>query len=64
MILLNIGNIIELFLLVVVILWIRKQNMQQNIQPSLSKNKIKNLKLLLNILKNIKISNLFFLTLY
>ncbi len=42
--LLNIGIIIEIFLLVIVILWISKKNMQQNRQPSLSKKTIKNLK--------------------
>jgi hypothetical protein len=34
----------EIFLLGVVILWISKQNIQQNRQPSLSKRTIKNLK--------------------
>ena len=40
----NIGIIIEIFLLIVVILWISKQNIKQNRQTSLSKKKIKNLK--------------------
>jgi len=41
---LNIGIIIEIFLLGVVILWISTQNIKQNRQPSLAKKKIKNLK--------------------
>ncbi len=42
--LLNIGFIIEFFLLGVVILWISKLNIKQNRQPSLSRKIIKNLK--------------------
>ena len=42
--LIKVGIIIELFLLVVVFLWIRKINSKQIRQPSLSKKTIKNLK--------------------
>ena len=43
--LINAGIIFEMFLLGVVILWISKQYLQQNRQPSLSKKIIKNLKI-------------------
>ena len=42
--LLNIGIIIEIFLLIAVFLWVRKVNSKQCRQPSLSKKTIKNLK--------------------
>ena len=42
--LLNIGIIVEIFLLFGVFLWVRKLNSKQSIQPSLSKKIIKNLK--------------------
>ena len=41
--LISAGIISEIFLLGVVFLWISKQNIQQNRQPSLSKKKIENL---------------------
>ena len=40
----NVGIIIGIFLLVVVLLWVRKLKSKQSRQPSLSKKKIKNLK--------------------
>ena len=40
----GIGIIIELFLLIGVVFWIRKLKSNQNRQPSLSKKIIKNLK--------------------
>jgi len=42
--LLNIGIIVEMFLLFGVFLWVRKLNSKQSRQPSLSKKTIKNLK--------------------
>ena len=42
--LLNIGIIVEIFLLFGVFLWGRKLNSKQSRQPSLSKKTIKNLK--------------------
>ena len=40
----NIGIIAEIFLFVVVFLWVKKINSKQSRQPSLSKKTIKNLK--------------------
>jgi len=42
--LIQLGIIVEIFLVVVVLLWVRKLNSKQNRQPSLSKKTIKNLK--------------------
>jgi len=42
--LINVGIIIEIFLFVVVFLWVRKLTRKQIRQPSLSKKTIKNLK--------------------
>ena len=42
--LINFGIIIEIFLLVGVFLWVKKLNIKQDRQPSLSKKTIKNLK--------------------
>ena len=42
--LLNIGIIVEIFLLFVVFSWVMKINSKQSRQPSLSKKTIKNLK--------------------
>ena len=42
--LLNVGIIGEIFLFLVVFLWVRKLNSKQSRQPSLSKKTIKNLK--------------------
>ncbi len=42
--LLNVGIIVEIFLLPVVFLWVRKLNSKESRQPSLSKKTIKNLK--------------------
>ncbi len=42
--LINVGIIIEIFLLVGVFLWVKKLNGRQSRQPSLSKKIIKNLK--------------------
>ena len=42
--LVKVGIIVELFLFVVVFLWVRKLNSKQSRQPSLSKKTIKNLK--------------------
>ena len=44
MTLINIGIIVEIFLLVVVLFWVRKLNSKQSRQPSLSKKTIKNLR--------------------
>ena len=44
MTLINIGIVVEIFLLVVVFFWVRKLNSKQSRQPSLSKKTIKNLK--------------------
>ena len=44
MTLINVGIIVEIFLLVVVLLWVRKLNSKQFRQPSLSKKTIKSLK--------------------
>ena len=41
---LNVGIIIEIFLLIAVVLWLRKLNSKKARQPSLSKKIIKNLK--------------------
>ncbi len=41
---LGLGIIIELFLLIGVVFWIRKLKINQSVQPSLSKKIIKNLK--------------------
>ena len=38
------GIIVEIFLLLGVFLWVKKQNSKQSRQPSLSKKTIKNLK--------------------
>ncbi len=40
----NVGIIIELFLLIAVVFWIRKLKSKNNRQPSLSREIIKNLK--------------------
>ena len=42
--LIKVGIIIEIFLFVVVFLWVKKLNSKQGRQPSLSKKTIKNLK--------------------
>ena len=42
--LINVGIIVEIFLLVVVFLWVKNFNSKQFRQPSLSKKVIKNLK--------------------
>ena len=42
--LIKFGIIVEIFLLVVVLFWVRKLNSKQIRQPSLSKKTIKNLK--------------------
>jgi len=42
--LIKVGIIVEIFLLVGVILWVKKLNSKQARQPSLSKETIKNLK--------------------
>ena len=42
--LLKVGIIVEIFLLPVVFLWVKKLNNKQARQPSLSKKTIKNLK--------------------
>jgi len=42
--LITVGIIVEIFLLLVVFLWVRKINSKQSKQPSLSKKTIKNLK--------------------
>ena len=42
--LITVGIIVEIFLLLVVFLWVRKLNSKQSRQPSLSKKIIKNLK--------------------
>ena len=42
--LLKVGIIVEIFLLPVVFLWVKKLNSKQSRQPSLSKKTIKNLK--------------------
>ena len=42
--LIKVGIIVEIFLLLVVFLWVRKLNSKQGRQPSLSKKIIKNLK--------------------
>ncbi len=42
--LIQLGIIVEIFLVVVVLLWVRKLNSKQSRQPSLSKKTIKNLK--------------------
>ena len=42
--LIELGIIVEIFLVVVVLLWIKKLNSKQSRQPSLSKKTIKNLK--------------------
>jgi len=44
MILIKVGIIVEIFLLVGVILWVRKLTTYKGRQPSLSKKTIKNLK--------------------
>ncbi|KGF87705.1 hypothetical protein EU91_0737 [Prochlorococcus marinus str. GP2] len=44
MILIKVGIVVEIFLFVVVFLWVRKINRKQSRQPSLSKKTIKNLK--------------------
>ena len=44
MTLINVGIIVEIFLLVSVFLWVKKLNTKQSRQPSLSKKTIKNLK--------------------
>ena len=44
MTLINVGIIIEIFLLIVVLLWVKNLNTKQIRQPSLSKKTIKNLK--------------------
>jgi hypothetical protein len=42
--LLKVGIIVEIFLLPVVFLWVKKLNSKESRQPSLSKKTIKNLK--------------------
>ncbi len=42
--LIKVGIIVEIFLFVGVFLWVRKLNIKQGRQPSLSKKTIKNLK--------------------
>ncbi|WP_288235257.1 hypothetical protein [uncultured Prochlorococcus sp.] len=42
--LIQLGIIVEIFLVMVVLLWVRKLNSKQSRQPSLSKKTIKNLK--------------------
>ncbi len=42
--LIDLGIIVEIFLVVGVLLWVRKLNSKQTRQPSLSKKTIKNLK--------------------
>jgi hypothetical protein len=42
--LLNFGIIVEIFLLALVFLWVKKLNSKEARQPSLSKKTIKNLK--------------------
>ena len=42
--LINVGIIIEIFLLIGVLFWVKKLNGRQSRQPSLSKKTIKNLK--------------------
>ncbi len=42
--LIQLGIIVEIFLFVGVLLWVRKLNSRQSRQPSLSKKTIKNLK--------------------
>ena len=44
MTLISIGIIVEIFLLVIVFLWVKKLNSKESRQPSLSKKTIKNLK--------------------
>ena len=43
--LISLGITLEVFLLVLVIVWLRKQNIKQNRQPSLSKKIINDLKI-------------------
>jgi len=42
--LIKVGIVVEIFLLVVVFLWLKKLNSKQSRQPFLSKETIKNLK--------------------
>ena len=42
--LINLGIIVEIFLFVVVFLWVKKLNSKQSKQPSLSKKTMKNIK--------------------